>query len=55
MGKTAGMEFYAKDGAVFRKCDDGDMKLCEVSPRLLTPKLVAEEIAVAMNKFFGKS
>jgi hypothetical protein len=48
------MKFIAKEAKVFMYRDGRAQLICTVSPQMLTPNCIAEEIATAMNSMFGK-
>lgn len=43
------MKFYAEGRNVFRETPTGPVKIASVNPAMLTPGLLAKEIADAMN------
>lgn len=47
------MKFYAQSRDVFRETSAGPVKIASVNPAMLTPHLLAEEIAAALNAKFG--
>ena len=46
------MEFYAQGRDVFKKTSAGDVKIASVNPAMLTPGLLAQDIADSLNAKF---
>jgi len=47
------MKFYAQGREIFRKTPAGSVVIATVNPAMLTPGLLAQEIADALNAKFG--
>ena len=49
------MKFYAQSRDIFRETSAGPVNIASVNPAMLTPGLLAQEIADALNAKFGES
>lgn len=49
------MKFYAQGQDIFLETSAGPVKIASVNPAMLTPGLLAQEIADAMNAKFGSN
>jgi len=49
------MKFYAQGRDVFKETTVGPVKIATVNPAMLTPGLLAQDIAEALNVKFGES
>lgn len=49
------MKFYAQGRDIFKETSAGPVNIASVNPAMLTPGLLAQEIADALNAKFGES